>query len=110
MLRHADWAHKRTVLKLYRNTRDTDRAFGRVAPTLKALNLPACVVWGAEDPYIPARFAEQQRDVFPSAEVHLLPGTGHWPFVDDPDAVRAHVLPFLRRQLGQSAQPALRQA
>ena len=111
VLRHADWAHKRTVLKLYRNTRDPDRTFGQLAPALAALNLPACVVWGAGDPFLPVQHAEQQRQVFPRAEVHILQDAGHWPFVDDPDAVRALVVPFLRQQLAaSSAQPSAQPA
>jgi pimeloyl-ACP methyl ester carboxylesterase len=44
-------------------------------------------------------FAERQRQVFPHAELKILPGSGHWPFADDPDSVSQAVLPFLRRQL-----------
>jgi pimeloyl-ACP methyl ester carboxylesterase len=44
-------------------------------------------------------YAEQQRQVFPRAEVRILPDSGHWPFADDPDAVGQWVVPFLRRQV-----------
>lgn len=104
VLRYADWAHKRTVLKLYRNTRDPERHFASLAPALAPLNLPACVVWGAGDPFLPVEQAARQREVFPRAEVHVLGDMGHWPFVDDPVAVRALVLPFLERQLGLAAE------
>jgi pimeloyl-ACP methyl ester carboxylesterase len=57
------------------------------------------VIWGAEDPYLPLALAERQREVFARAELHPLPGLGHWPFVDDPDAVLAVLLPFLRAQV-----------
>jgi predicted ATPase len=36
-----------------------------------------------------------------AAEIRILPGSGHWPFADDPDAVAQILLPFLRRQLRQ---------
>jgi pimeloyl-ACP methyl ester carboxylesterase len=94
-----DQGTRRAVLKLYRNTRDTTDAMQQLADALRPLDLPALVVWGAHDPYVGVEFAEHQRQVFPHAEVKILPGSGHWPFADDPDAVAQVVVPFLRRQL-----------
>ena len=94
-----DRGTKRAVLKLYRNTRNTEDGAQQFATALRPLDLPALIVWGAHDPYIPVAFAERQREVFPHAEIRILPGSGHWPFADDPDAVAEVVLPFLRRQL-----------
>ncbi|HVW23751.1 MAG TPA: alpha/beta hydrolase [Polyangiaceae bacterium] len=101
VMRYADWGHRRAVLALYRATRDPERYFGSLQPKLRELDRPACVVWGAEDKYLPARFAHQQLETFPRAEIHVLPGLGHWPFVDDPDAVQRIVIPFLQRQVSQ---------
>lgn len=100
ILSYADWPHKRAVLKLYRASRELGAQFERYLPQAHELDRPACVIWGAGDVFLPVSFAEQQREVFPQAEVHVLPGLGHWPFVDDPDAVLAVLLPFLRKQLG----------
>lgn len=61
------------------------------------LKLPALVIWGDQDPYIPASQADNQRNSFPAAEVHVLPNTGHWPFVDEPTVTRELVVSFLRR-------------
>ena len=47
--------------------------------------------------------AEVQRQTFPRAEVHVLEGLGHWPFIDDVEQVAALVVPFLRRQCGAGA-------
>lgn len=94
---YADWGHKRAVLRLYRDSRDPARAFpDRPAP---ANSLPACVIWGAGDPYIPVRFAAQQKLHFPEAEIHILDGLGHWPFIDNPRAVLAPLIAFLRRHI-----------
>jgi pimeloyl-ACP methyl ester carboxylesterase len=38
-----------------------------------------------------------QKETFPKAEVHLLHGCGHWPFIDDQGRERA-LLAFLRTQ------------
>jgi pimeloyl-ACP methyl ester carboxylesterase len=44
------------------------------------------------------RLAERQREVFRDARVTLLPESGHWPLDDDPEGVRAAVVPFLAEQ------------
>ena len=100
-----DRGTKRAVLKLYRNTRNTEDGAQQFTIALRPLDLPALIVWGAHDPYIPVAFAERQREVFPRAEIKILPNSGHWPFADDPNSVAQVVLPFLRRQL-QSGEPA----
>lgn len=94
-----DWGTKRAILKLYRATSDLSARGEQLAGMLRPLNPPTLVVWGAADPYLPARFAEQQRETFPRAEVVLLPKSGHFPFADDPQGVAAAVVPFLQRQL-----------
>ncbi|MFF2551305.1 alpha/beta fold hydrolase [Nocardia sp. NPDC058058] len=96
---YADWPHKRAVLTLYRNTRDPASAFPEQNLGLSADSLPVCVIWGAGDRYIPVRFADQQRKFFPTAEIHIIEGAGHWPFVDDPQAVLTPMEAFLRRQI-----------
>ncbi len=57
---------------------------------------PVLVVWGKNDPYLKVGIASRQREAFPSARVRILSDSGHWPFEDDPRAVRDLVLPFLR--------------
>jgi pimeloyl-ACP methyl ester carboxylesterase len=95
-----DGAIRRAVLRLYRNTPDTDGAMQSIANALRPLDLPAQVIWGAHDPYISVDYAERQREVFPRAEVSILSDSGHWPFIDNADAVASTIVPFLRRQLG----------
>ncbi|MBB5918276.1 pimeloyl-ACP methyl ester carboxylesterase [Nocardia transvalensis] len=97
--RYADRGHRRAVLRLYRASRDPAAAFPERALGVPANGLPVCVIWGDGDPYIPVRFAEQQRNIFPEAEIHILEGLGHWPFIDDPDAVRTPLEAFLRKQI-----------
>jgi pimeloyl-ACP methyl ester carboxylesterase len=94
-----DRATQRAVLKLYRNTRNTEDGARQLTQALRPLDLPALVIWGAHDPYISVKFAERQREVFPRAEIAVLSDSGHWPFVDNPQAVAQALLPFLRRQL-----------
>ncbi|WP_280421854.1 alpha/beta fold hydrolase [Nocardia carnea] len=97
--RYADPAHKRAVLQLYRNSRDPVSAFPEMHTDLVGNDLPVCVIWGDGDPYIPVRFAPLQRNFFPEAQIHILEGLGHWPFIDDPQAVRAPLTAFLRKHV-----------
>ena len=91
-----DGGTSRAILSLYRATHDPGAVGRRHADALAPLDRPALVLWGAHDPYIPVAMAERQRQVFPSAQVKILDGSGHWPFADDPDGVGRLVEPFLR--------------
>lgn len=99
-MKYADWGHKRAVLKLYRASKHV----GKTAPVIPefARTLPVCVIWGAGDPFIDVGFAEKQKRYFPLADVHVLQGLGHWPFIDDVDAVRGLLVEFLKQQVGRA--------
>jgi pimeloyl-ACP methyl ester carboxylesterase len=89
---------RRAVLRLYRATDPSKLAYDQ-ARVLRPLDRPALVIWGKHDRYLPLSLAERQRDAFPSAQVVVLEQSGHFPFVDDPDAVEDALLPFLRERL-----------
>ncbi|HMC17339.1 MAG TPA: alpha/beta fold hydrolase [Albitalea sp.] len=103
MYANFDKGTKRAVLKLYRNTDDlgaeTELAGARLAPH----RIPAQVLWGERDPYVPAGFAQLQRKYFDVRQLTLLPDSGHWPMIDNPAAARAALLPFLQAQLHRAA-------
>jgi len=103
MYANFDSATRQAVLRLYRNTNDLGAATDRVAAVLTPRRLPAMVVWGARDPYIPVKYAEMQRKFFDVERVAILDDSGHWPMVDNPAAVAEAVVPFLRRQLENPA-------
>jgi pimeloyl-ACP methyl ester carboxylesterase len=88
------------VLKLYRATDDPAQRSRPLIEPLKALGLPAVVIWGARDPFIPMQYAALQRLAFPQARIHTLQDSGHWPFVDNPAGTREALMPFLLHQLG----------
>ncbi|MDR3448657.1 MAG: alpha/beta hydrolase [Alphaproteobacteria bacterium] len=100
MYDHFDAGTKRAVLKLYRDTNNPGYMAERYRDAFRALTCPTLVIWGRADPYLPARYAEIQRDFFPKAEVHVLDDSGHWPFADNPEKVAAIVTPFLRQAVG----------
>jgi pimeloyl-ACP methyl ester carboxylesterase len=57
---------------------------------------PIAAIWGERDRVVSPRDAEILRQVVPSAEVHYLPGCGHLPMVERPEAFAA----LLRRVAG----------
>lgn len=95
------WPTKRAVLKLYRAT--PAAAFAAFREPMRALDPPALIVWGTNDVYLPWQQAERQRESFPSAQIELLEGLGHWPFLEDPGHVAELVIPFLGERLGTTA-------
>jgi pimeloyl-ACP methyl ester carboxylesterase len=109
MFDDADWGLKRAVLALYRATPDLSTLSQQQAAVLKPLGLPALVLWGDSDPYVPVKFAEVQQQYF-KADTHILHGAGHWPMVDEPERVRDLMIPFLRKQMQGPTQSAMRGA
>ena len=97
MYDHFDKRTRRAVLKLYRATGDPGIGGRELAALLAPRDLPALVVWGEHDVYVPWSYAERQRDLFPSADVHVLPASGHWPFADAPETVERLVVEHLVR-------------
>lgn len=89
---------KRAVLRLYRSTRPEDMS--ALVEPLRELDPDTLVVFGATDVYIPVEQATRQRRVFPHAQVEILPGVGHWAWLEQPDRVAGFVIPFLRERVG----------
>lgn len=98
-----DRATRQAVLKLYRATPE-QRLNGDLARRLPLPPRPALVIWGSHDPYLPARYADEQAAFFPGAKVVKLDRSGHWPFADDPERVAGELVPFLQQQLQQQPQ------
>lgn len=70
---------------------------------LAALDARALVVWGEDDPFQPAEWAERLGEAMPGATVALLPGCSHYVTEDAAEAVLPLIADYLRRvHLGQS--------
>lgn len=93
----SDRGLQRAVLAHYRATPDPAGISVRYASVLAPRRLPALVIWGAGDAYVPVRYAQRQREWF-DAEVHELPEIGHYPMIEEPDLVRKLVSDFVSRQ------------
>jgi pimeloyl-ACP methyl ester carboxylesterase len=93
---------KRAVLRLYRSTRQ--RQMDALIEPLRAADLDALLVFGDADVYIPAVQAGRQRRPFPRVRIEMLPGVGHWAWLEQPDRVAEFVVPFLRDRVGKDPQ------
>jgi pimeloyl-ACP methyl ester carboxylesterase len=90
---HWDAGTQAATLALYRHA-DPDRlAFA--GQDLARIECPALVLWGDRDAYLPVRFGEGYAAALPGAELEVLAGSGHWPWIDDRRVV-GRVLDFLR--------------
>ena len=84
--KHFDHGTQRAILKLYRSAPVS--GLERAGDHLGELRCPALVVWGQDDPYIPAVFASRFADALGGdTRVELLPGVRHWPWIDDPGVI-----------------------
>jgi pimeloyl-ACP methyl ester carboxylesterase len=83
---HFDHGTQRAILKLYRSAPAS--VLERAGDHLGDLRCPALIVWGQDDPYIPASFATRFADALGGdTRVELLPGVSHWPWIDDPGVI-----------------------
>jgi len=78
---HWDGGTQQAVLALYRHA-DPDR-LALAGKGLGKLGCPSLVLWGDRDIYLPTRFAEAYAAALPDSALEIVPGAGHWPWVDD---------------------------
>jgi pimeloyl-ACP methyl ester carboxylesterase len=85
VLAHFDQGTQRAILRLYRSS--PPDVLAAAGERLGRLDVPALVVWGMKDPYLPARFAGEYARALPRAELLELPDAGHWPWLERADAL-----------------------
>ena len=88
---------RKAVLRLYRSTRPGD--MDQLAARLRQHDHDAQVLFGDADAYIPVEMARRQVEVFPRVEVRVLPGLGHWCWLENTELVADHLLAFLKEKL-----------
>lgn len=91
-----DRATRCATLDYYRSIGLPDELGRRQAAVLRGADLPALVVWGARDNFVPVSVAYSQTQAFPRARIEVLARAGHWPQLDSPRAVETLVTGFLR--------------
>jgi haloalkane dehalogenase len=91
----ADEPRRRGQLELYRSG-----DFGKLASydgCLAALGVPALVLWGPEDRYVPIAAAHRFARELPDCELRVIQGAGHFLFDDAPEAAGEAMVRFLER-------------
>ena len=89
---HWDKGTQAAVLSLYRHANPD-----RLAPAgsdLNKLTCPSLVIWGDRDIYLPTKFATAYAETLPNADLKLIEGAGHWPWLDDARVID-HVQSFI---------------
>lgn len=81
---------------LIRYIRDRERHRDRWVDALEKSDLPRAFVWGMLDPVSGAHMAERIASGLPDAELIRLGDVGHWPQLEAPGEVTAHLLRLLR--------------
>jgi pimeloyl-ACP methyl ester carboxylesterase len=95
VLEHFDAGTQRAILRLYRSSPEAELA--EAGAGLGRITCPALVLWGERDPYIPPSFAHAYGEALGGpAQVQVVSGAKHWPWLDAPDVVRM-VTDFLAR-------------
>ncbi len=95
VLAHFDQGTQRAILRLYRSS--PPEVLVQAGARLHELDMPALVVWGAKDPYLPLRFGHAYAEALPNAELLELADAGHWVWFDRPDVIE-RVVEFLARE------------
>lgn len=63
---------------------------------LAALEIPVFVLWGEEDPFLPAERGERLGELIPTSTTALLPGVSHYLMEDAPETVGPLISHWLR--------------
>ena len=97
------WRGKDGVLAFSRFLGALDgRGLAGREPELERLDVPVLVLWGEDDPYMPAELAQRLGDVIPTASVALLPGCSHLLPEDAPETIAPLLFEYLRSRYLQT--------
>lgn len=64
---------------------------------LARVRCPVAFLWGECDPFGGVDVAERFVRQLPDAELEMLPGSGHAPWIDDPELASARIASFFER-------------
>jgi pimeloyl-ACP methyl ester carboxylesterase len=80
-----DQGTQRAILRLHRGT--DEQLLAAAGADLSTLTMPALIVWGERDPWLPVELGEAYAGALANATLERLPDAGHWPWLDRPDVV-----------------------
>ena len=85
---------RRAVLDIYRDLKKVGKTSKQLIP-LPGRRRPALPGRHGARGSLPAGLAADRQRAPSPAQVHILPASGHWPFIDDPPAVTELLTAFL---------------
>jgi 2-hydroxymuconate-semialdehyde hydrolase len=96
------WAGPEGAAACLRFLRSMDgRGLEDTQAALEALEVPAFLVWGEEDPFVPVHVAERLADALPMSTLAVLPGCRHFLPEDAAETIAPLLFEYLRsRYLG----------
>ncbi|MEA2157762.1 MAG: hypothetical protein QOD66_142, partial [Solirubrobacteraceae bacterium] len=66
--------------------RDADeQTLAKAGQGLSGLAMPALVLWGERDPWLPPTLGQAYADTLADATFEAVPDAGHWPWLDRPE-------------------------
>ncbi|GAA1967877.1 alpha/beta hydrolase [Amycolatopsis minnesotensis] len=74
-----------------------DMADPELGPRLADVRVPALLLWGENDVVVPPEFGRAYAELFADARFELIPGGGHLPYREAPEATFAVLKEFLGR-------------
>jgi pimeloyl-ACP methyl ester carboxylesterase len=97
---HRD-GHKLAHFQLHYNA-ERKRHHRNWEAALAAVKAPLSLVWGLADPVSGARVLERAKVAYPHAKITALPGIGHYPHLEAPDAVAEAIKANLKLEQASS--------
>jgi pimeloyl-ACP methyl ester carboxylesterase len=68
-------------------------------PVLRRIRQPALVICGANDAYYPVKRHEFMAEMIPFARLEVIEGAGHYPGLEQPDALTTLLKIWMRQPL-----------
>jgi proline iminopeptidase len=72
-------------------------------PRLREIQIPTLVLTGEDDFICDIRSAQETASLIPNAELCIMPGCGHYTFVDNPELFRETIRGFINRRSAETA-------
>ena len=84
-------------LNLYRNTTANWELAEGLSSTIAQ---PVLMISAQDDVFLPPAFSDPMVDMVPNLTRHIVEDCGHWIMWEKPDAINAHIIGWLGRQVG----------
>jgi pimeloyl-ACP methyl ester carboxylesterase len=91
------WRGAEGVAAYWRAVTAYDESMAQPLPErLGGLDVPALILWGAHDDWLPPTMGEDLAAAIPNARLRFVPEAGHFAQEDNPEAFAAEIAQFLR--------------